>query len=298
MSPATDPARRLAEIRAAAERMLRDARSRAYRRWKRIGADADRTIDVLTGVPVVDGPIEQFRHAGATLIAEQRGDTASDTTFVLVHGIGMGRKVFADLTHRLQSHGLVIAVDQPGYGEAPEPKRTPTMARTADLLAAYLRHIDRGPVVLIGHSMGAQVAVETAARHPELVARLVLVAPTVDPRGRRARTQLWRLGVDLLDESPKVLLLGAREYLRAGPHLRRKMRAMLVHRPEDALGAITAPTLVMRGEHDPVSPREWCEQIVAGIADATFFEVPGRGHETLIRDAAPAASVIVGDGER
>lgn len=238
-------------------------------------------------------PIEEFTHAGATIVAEQCGDPASETTFVLLHGIGMGRRVFGDLVQHLHEHSFVVAIDQPGYGSAPEPPRTPTMERTADLIAAYLRHLDRGPVALLGHSMGTQVAAEVAARHPEVVAHLVLVAPTVDRHHRRARTQLARLGRDLLDESPKVLLLGAREYLRAGPHLRRKMRAMLTHRPELAYPRITAPTLVVRGESDPVSPVSWCRDVIDAIANADGVEIPGRGHETLISDARPAAAEIL-----
>ncbi|CAN7399455.1 alpha/beta hydrolase [Microbacterium sp. LjRoot45] len=256
-------------------------------------ADAvDDAIDELTGVPTDDGDIERFTASGMTLVAEAGGPERSETTFVLVHGIGMGRKVFADLALRLVGAARVIAVDLPGYGDAPEPPRTPTMERNADLVAAYLRKIDRGPVVLLGHSMGTQVATEVAVRHPETVARLVLVAPTVDRHHRRALTQLIRLGIDLLDESPKVLLLGAREYLRAGPYLRRKMTAMLTHRPERAYPRVSAPTLVIRGEGDRVSPREWCAEVVTALPDARAVEIPGHGHETLIRDAAPAAEAI------
>lgn len=257
-------------------------------------ADAvDTALDELTGVPTDDGDMESFTASGMTLIAEARGAEDADLTLVLVHGIGMGRKVFADLARRLAPHGRVIAIDQPGYGEAPEPPRTPTMERTADLVAAYLRKIDRGPVILLGHSMGTQVVTEVAVRHPDAVSRLVLVAPTVDRRHRRAVSQLVRLGIDLVGESPKVLLLGAREYLRAGPHLRRKMAAMLRHRPEDAYPRVTAPALVLRGERDRVAPPSWCAEAVAALPDARSQEIAGHGHETLIRDAGPAARAIL-----
>lgn len=252
----------------------------------------DRAIDEITGVPTDDGRIEVFADAGASLIAERRGDPQAALTVVLIHGIGMGRKVFGDLVLHLQDDALVVAVDLPGYGDAPEPPRTPTMERMADLVAAYLRHLDRGPVVLLGHSMGTQVATEVAVRHPETVGRLVLVAPTVDRHHRRALRQLWRLGRDLWGESPKVLLLGAREYVRAGPHLRRKMRAMLAHRPEHAFPRIAAPTLVVRGEFDVVVPAPWFDEVVAAIPDARPFVIEGHRHETLIRTAEPAASEL------
>ncbi len=252
----------------------------------------DRAIDEATGVPTDDGEIESFTHDGASVIAERRGDASASRTLVLIHGIGMGRKVFADLSLRAEEDALVVAIDLPGYGEAPEPPRTPTIERTADLVAAYLRHLGRGPAILLGHSMGTQVVTEVVVRHPGTVSHLVLVAPTVDRHHRHALTQLMRLGRDLLGESAKVLLLGAREYLRAGPHLRRKMRAMLVHRPEHAYPRIDLPTLVIRGELDVVVPQEWFEEVVAAIPDASSFVVEGHHHETLIRDAEPAGTEI------
>lgn len=245
-----------------------------------------------TDIQVDDGCIERFSFGGATIVAEHRGDEASARTVVLVHGIGMGRKVFADLTRRLEDESFVVALDLPGYGDAPEPPRTPTMERLGDLVAAYVEHLDRGPAVLIGHSMGAQVVTEVAVRHPQTVSHLVLVAPTVDRHGRRALTQLLRLGRDLVGESAEVLLAGAREYLRAGPNLRRKMRAMLAHRPEDVYPRISAPTLVVRGELDLVVPRRWTAEVVGAIPGATSFEVAGHHHETLIRTAKPTVDEL------
>jgi pimeloyl-ACP methyl ester carboxylesterase len=140
--------------------------------------------------------------------------------------------------------------------------------------------------------MGAQVALEVGARHPETVAALVLVGPTVDPAARTAPRQISRLLRDIAVENPRVIALGAREYVRAGPRLRAKFRAMLVHRPEKVLPEVAAPTLVLRGEDDLVASREWCERIVAAMPDARLAEVPGHGHETMIRDAAPAAELI------
>lgn len=236
-----------------------------------------------------------FSFAGATLVADVQG--APPVTFLLVHGIGMGRTVFGSLAEHLSGHGRVVRVDLPGYGEAPEPERILTMERTADLLAAFIRahdlHRSPGGLVLVGHSMGTQVVTEVAARHPGLADRVVLIAPTVNPRERTAPRQLLRLARDLAIESPKVIVIGAREYLRAGPNLRRKLRAMLVHRPEDAYPRVTVPTLVLRGEYDTVSPSAWCHDVVAALPDGRFAEVDGHGHETMIRDAEPAASRII-----
>ncbi|WP_223359674.1 alpha/beta fold hydrolase [Leifsonia sp. ZF2019] len=242
--------------------------------------------------PLADDPrVVTFSHGGATLVAEEAG--AGRPVFLLVHGIGMGRKVFDGLVELLARHGRVVAIDQPGYGSAPEPARTLTMERTADLVAAFVRASGLGPVVLIGHSMGTQVATEVAVRHPTLVEQLVLVAPTVDRRARRLAPQLVRMARDLAVENPIVLYKGAREYLRAGPNLRGKLRAMLSHRPELAYPRIAAPTLVLRGADDQVCPPEWCRSVVASIPGAQYSEVPGHRHETMIRDPREAAERIL-----
>jgi pimeloyl-ACP methyl ester carboxylesterase len=226
--------------------------------------------------------VEEFAHAGASLVAERRG--SGSPLYVLVHGIGMGRSVFDDLAHHLRD-GEVILLDLPGYGEAPEPRRVLTIERTADLIAAYLRARAGRPAVVIGHSMGAQIALEVAVRHPRVAERIVLVGPTVDPAARSAPRQLWRLLRDIAIESPRVIARGAREYVRAGPHLRAKFRAMLVHRPEDVLARAGVPALVLRGE-------QWCRRVADTLPDGRLREVPGHGHETMIRDAESAARLI------
>ncbi len=231
-----------------------------------------------------------FAYAGATLVAEEHGD--SDPVIVLLHGIGMGRSVFRDLVAHLDGNHRTLAIDLPGYGQAPEPARVLTMERTADLVAAFLRHRGIRPAVIVGHSMGTQVAVEVAARHPELVHRLVLIGPTVNRRERTVARQLMRLAQDLAVESPRVIAAGAKEYVRAGPHIRTKLRAMIVHRPEDVYPLVQAPTLVVRGEKDYVAPREWCAFVVSCLPSGHSTEIPGHGHEAMIRDAAPAARRI------
>jgi len=233
--------------------------------------------------------VERFAHAGATMVVARRGH--GHPVYLLVHGIGMGRSVFGDLIRHLHD-GEVVAVDLPGYGEAPEPAHVLTMERTADLVAAYLREHVEAPAVLVGHSMGAQVVLEVAVRHPALVERFVLIGPTVDPSARTAPRQLWRLLCDIAVESPRVIGRGAREYVRAGPRLRTKFRAMLAHRPEDVLSLAHAPALVIRGEDDLVAPRAWCRRVAEGLPDGRLVEIAGHGHETMIRDAAPAARLI------
>lgn len=243
------------------------------------------------GTPVT---LLEFEHAGATLIAETFGE--GEHTFLLLHGIGMGRSVYLDVVQRLR--GRVIALDLPGFGEAPEPTRTFTMERHADLVAAYLRHAGEGPVVVIGHSMGSQIAAELAARHPSLVEGVVLAGPTVNKAARNIAAQATYLLRDLVGERPLVIWRGAREYLRGGPNLIRKIRATVVHEPEKAFRRIQSPVLVLRGESDPLAPMSWCQEILDEIPGADLEVIPDHGHGTLISDSEPAAELIQGFADR
>jgi len=248
----------------------------------------------LLAPPDVAASVVEFEHGGATLVAETFGE--GGPVFVLLHGIGMGRSVYLDLVQRLR--GRVIALDLPGFGEAPEPERTLTMQRHADTVAAYLRHAGESGVTVIGHSMGSQIAAELAVRHPALVAGVVLAGPTVDSAARSIRAQAAYLLRDLIGESPLVLWRGAREYLRGGPHLIRKMRATIVHEPEKAYPRIGCPVLVLRGENDPLAPQTWCREIVDAVAQAELEVIPDHGHGTLISDAAVAARLIQSFADR
>ncbi len=221
------------------------------------------------------------------------------TDWLLVHGIGMGRRVFGDLAARLAAapgSGRIVALDLPGFGDSPEPPdgSARTMGRSGDLLAAFVLAENLSGAVIVGHSMGTQVVAEALRRHPGLTDRIVLIAPTVNDAERSARMQAWRMLQDLAGESPKVLLLGMWQYAKAGPlWFVRKLRLMLDHAIEDALPQLSARALVLRGESDRVCPHDWCERVARLLPRGELREIPGRGHEAMIKDAGPAAALML-----
>jgi pimeloyl-ACP methyl ester carboxylesterase len=236
--------------------------------------------------------VARFEHDGRTMVYTRSGADAG-TAFVLVHGIGMGHRVFRDLAEELGRRGPVYAIDLPGFGDSPEPGSALDMPASGDFLADFVASLTERDPVLVGHSMGTQVVVEALVRHPGIASRAVLVAPTVNPAERTAVRQTLRMLQDLADESPKVLALGLVQYVKAGPRwFLRKLRQMLDHRVEDVLPSLRARTLVLRGEDDPVCPRGWVRRVTELIPDARMEEIPGRGHEAMIRSPQPAAELI------
>ncbi len=218
----------------------------------------------------------------------------ADTLVLLVHGIGMGRLVFADMAPILSALGEVIAPDLPGFGDSPEPGSVTGIEQTARNLAEFIDTRAPRRVVLVGHSMGTQIVTQLAADRPELVAGLVLIAPTINRHERTARMQAWRMVQDLAGEGAKVLFLGLLEYVKTSPlWFVNKLRLMLAHRLEDVCPRVSIPVLVLRGETDKVSPRDWTREVARAFPRGRVGEIPGRGHEAIIKSPQPVASMIL-----
>lgn len=238
----------------------------------------------------------RYESGGATMVYTRSG--VPGRAFVLVHGIGMGQRVFGDLATELGRTGTVYAVDLPGFGDSPEPGSAYSMEVSGDFLAGFIRDLDLADPVVIGHSMGTEVTVEAVARHPWISSCIVLIAPTVNRRERTVARQAVRMLQDLAGESPKVLGLGLVQYAKTGPRwFVRKLGFMLEHRVEETYPRVQAHALVLRGAKDRVCPRDWVQEVADLIPHATYTEVPGRGHEAMIRGADPVASLIVEHAE-
>ncbi|PRY46860.1 alpha/beta fold hydrolase [Umezawaea tangerina] len=106
------------------------------------------------------------------------GDPAA--TAVYVHGLGGSSTNWTDLSTQLAGQADGYAPDLPGFGRSePVAGYGFTMVEHARTVIAYLEHLDRGPVHLLGNSMGGTVAMIVAAVRPDLVRTLALVSPAV-----------------------------------------------------------------------------------------------------------------------
>ncbi len=227
------------------------------------------------------------------IVYEDSGERGGPT-FVLVHGIGMGHSVFRALADELSAEGRVLTLDLPGFGDSPEPSSPRSIAETGDLIVDFAERLEAIDPVLVGHSMGAQVVVEAAARHPDFCASIVLIAPTVNAAERTVPKQAWRMLQDLIDENPRVIWLGAVHYVKTGPRwFFRKLRAMLDHRIEDILPHVHADALVLRGADDRVSPHDWVARVAGLLPHGRMREIPQRGHEAMITNPDPVAEMIL-----
>ncbi len=104
-------------------------------------------------------------------------DVGTGRPLLLMHGFtGTARAHLGELIDQLQGHYRVIAPDLRGYGASQPPARDfppDFYQRDADDMAALLRHVACGPVVVLGFSDGAESAILLAAAYPELVRGVV-----------------------------------------------------------------------------------------------------------------------------
>ncbi len=211
---------------------------------------------------------------------------------VCVHGAGSSSVVWMEVVRRLSRTRRVLAPDLPGHGQSDRwnPPDDVTIAMYRDAVGTVCAQLAIERAVLVGHSMGALVALDAAAAWPERVAGLILVnggarlpvAPEVFvkltgdfPRfGKWLSRVVWSPAtpLDVVDRWGSVAFTAAQEVTLAD------FRA--VDRFDGtALGArVRAPTLALGGEDDLMTPPRLTRELAASIAGARAVVVPAAGH--------------------
>ncbi|RLU99366.1 alpha/beta hydrolase [Streptomyces griseocarneus] len=105
-----------------------------------------------------------------------------------VHGLGGSSQNWSALMERLAGHVDAEALDLPGFGDSPPPDDADfSVTGYARVIIRYLDASGRGPVHLVGNSMGGAIVTRVAAVRPDLVRTLTLVSPAL-PELRPQRT--------------------------------------------------------------------------------------------------------------
>lgn len=233
-------------------------------------ADTVRIMSTLRRRIVVGGHSLRLHESGAVGRPESR-------TYLLVHGIGMSHRYLTPLHDALPQDARIISVDLPGFGGLPRPAEDLDVPAMGGLIGELMAMLDITRCVLIGHSMGAQWAIEAARSEPSRLVGVVLIGPVVDDRHRSLGAQSRALAVDTLGESPAANAVVFTDYLRCGvPWYLTQARHMVAYRTEDGIAAVTAPILIIRGSDDPVAGPEWCRRLQSLASDSTLVEPEGQ----------------------
>lgn len=198
---------------------------------------------------------------------------------VLVHGLGMSSRYMVPLAERLSPHFRIHAPDLPGFGSSSKPSHALTVPELADALAAYVNAMNIPRAAFIGNSLGCEVLVEFALRHPERVERLVLQGPTPDPRDRSAVQKVAFFALTCLFERWSLGWIALTDYHRCGiARYLATFRNMMEHLIEPKMPLVRAPTLIVWGTRDYIVPRQSVERYAGLLLNGSLAIVPGAAH--------------------
>lgn len=172
------------------------------------------------------------------------------TRILFIHGTPGDAANFARYLQDPLPDTEFVSVDRIGFGQSSRgPARfgaLPIFRGQAQAIAPLLYSAVGGPVILVGHSLGAPIACELAAEHPDRVAGLVVLAGSLDPE---LEPLYWYNYAGLIPGArwlvPKALLTANIEVFAA----RRETRQLA-----SKLDRITCPVTIIHGKNDSLVP--------------------------------------------
>ncbi len=202
-------------------------------------------------------------------------------TLVFIHGFGGSGVQWLYQLAQFSLENRVIAMDLRGHGLSDKPASDYSMAEIQDDLEILLHALGiNQPVVLIGHSFGGAIAATFAAKHPERVKRLILIASAVAYKlhpfyrvGLRLPDSILRLAGPLLRKQVDV----------PGPILKAWYENNLSHwNGQEAYRSVTIPTLVVRGYQDQLFEKPAYDQVSQLVPNSEEIDVGASGHMVML----------------
>ena len=247
----------------------------------------------------------------------------------MIHGATVAHWEFDRLAPYLHEAGWrTLRPDLYGHGYSARPHTAFTQGLFVRQLLQLLDALAiREPLALIGHSLGAAVAARLAAAAPARVTRIVMGAPLVNYEESvpSARLLHWPVLGELLTHAYVVPMLKRRRASRyrpiedgrfvgkfmrqlAVPGFPRALLSMFRHQTLGdqadgyaALRAFERPTLVLRGDADPICSAAQIERLREWLPDAAIEILDGAGHAFMLAEperVAPRVLAFLQPGRR
>ncbi len=234
-------------------------------------------------------------------------DLGSGPSVVLLHGYPFNRSMWRDQLGELQQHHRVIIPDLRGHGESAVTEAPATMQRMAGDVASLLETLNISRATIGGLSMGGYVALAFYRLFPLRVRSLVLAdtraqADTEEAKQNREKEAQKALqeGMEGIADALLSKLLAA-ETVSKRPEIVKRVRKMIVETaPEGAAAAlrgmaerqdqtsflsrIIAPTLILVGSEDALTPVADAEIMHREIGGSRMQVIEGAGHVSNIEN--------------
>ena len=255
------------------------------------------------------------------LVKVGRGPTAtrlhverqgSGEPLLWITGFAISSEIFSPVIDTYAARFDCVRYDNRGAGRSPAPWRVTSIPELAGDAVRLLDALGIDSAHVYGLSMGGMIAQEVAIRFPDRVRALVLgctshggpravlpspkVAAALSARGAPAELRAQLVGRALFSEEFRTREPAlARSYLGLLAVHRTSARGLVSHLTASAyhdtrarLGRIAAPTLVLHGDRDALTPPENARLLADAVPDATLALLPGAGHGYLLEQPEQA----------
>ena len=229
-------------------------------------------------------------------------DKGNGPTTVLLHGIESSSSYWEPFVGPLSEKHRIVAIDLLGFGGSPKPLN---IAYSVDdhvtHLAETLDRIGIEKFSITAHSLGAVIAVAYAAKYPDRIQSLTLLAPVFVPTGKAAEFSAVAQRLALLEK----LSDNSRAYARTAAALGyQKMSKYLPSfrtirntiQRQDAIGSVkkarNIPIRIIYGENDNLIDKPFLYSIASHFKDASILELPGQHHNFALFDPQETLNTI------
>jgi len=226
----------------------------------------------------------------------------SKKNIILLHGLGGSAERWLKVIPLLSSKYRVIAPDLIGFGHSDKPSADYTIEFFAKSLTGFINSLGLSKTILIGSSLGGQVAAECAGSN-DSIEKLVLVAPsgamkhstpTIDaymmaalyPNPSSARIAFEMMsGTGTVDDTTVTKFVERMSAPNAKLAFLSSVLSVKNSQIRDSLQRIKIPTLLLWGKEDKMIPIEYAQEFIGSIRNCKFRELNGIGHLPHVEDA-------------
>lgn len=200
---------------------------------------------------------------------------------VLIHGLSGSTRWWDRAFPLLARHYRVYVVDLIGFG-ASRATHSFVLREAAAYMASWLDRLDLERASIVGHSMGGVIAADLAADYPHRVGGLVLVDAAVFVAEQNPVAHAFGVAQEFLLRQPHMLPILASDAWRAGlTTIARAAAELLTTDLREKLSQVAAPTLVVWGELDTITPLAAGRRLVRALPNARLAPIRGAGHNPM-----------------
>jgi pimeloyl-ACP methyl ester carboxylesterase len=231
-------------------------------------------------------------------------------TILILHGWGASSSSWIKVKEILEKQGYsVLTPDLPGFGQEPAPQNIWQVNDYVEWVNRFCQQNQLGYFILLGHSFGGRIAIKFSVEHGEKINKLILFsAAGITPR---PKLRLWffaaanKIG-NLIFSFP--LLKPVRPFVRKAVYfvsgnrdyyflqnevMRGTFRKTIEENLSDCLRAIKAPTWILWGEKDQLTPLADAQKIEREIVGSILVTLPGQGHNPHLKAPEGFAREII-----